>query len=83
VSLRCAETVLSGATHDTTRPENWLGGKSIGEAVVEAAARKDLFGNGAREVVSRPKHAEFSGCRDCFMRQRRPPVENEVGVRQR
>jgi hypothetical protein len=45
VSLRCAETVLSGATHDTARPENWLGGKSIGKVVVEGAAREDLFGS--------------------------------------
>jgi hypothetical protein len=45
VSLRCAETVLSGATHDTARPENWLGGESIGKAVVEGAAREDLFGS--------------------------------------
>ena len=29
VSLRCAETVLSGATHDAARPESYLGGKSI------------------------------------------------------
>ena len=42
VSLRCAETVLSAATHDTARPENWLGGKSIAQAVVEEGARKDL-----------------------------------------
>jgi hypothetical protein len=45
VSLRCAETVLWGATHDTARPGNWLGGKSIGQAVVEEGARKDLFGS--------------------------------------
>jgi hypothetical protein len=45
VSLRCAETVRSGATHHTTRPENWLGGKSIAQAVVEKGARKDLFGS--------------------------------------
>jgi hypothetical protein len=45
VSLRCAETVLSGATHDTVRPENWLGGKSIAQAVVEEGAKKDLFGS--------------------------------------
>jgi hypothetical protein len=45
VSLRCAETVLSGATHHTTHPENWLGGKSIVQAVVEEGAKKDLFGS--------------------------------------
>jgi hypothetical protein len=45
VSLRCAETVLLGATHDTARPESWLGGKSIAQAVVEEGARKDLFGS--------------------------------------
>jgi hypothetical protein len=45
VSLRCAETVLWGATHDTARPKNWLGGKSIAPAVVEEGARKDLFGS--------------------------------------
>ena len=45
VSLRCAETVLSGATHDTARPENWLGGEHIAPAVVEEGARKDLFGS--------------------------------------
>jgi hypothetical protein len=45
VSLRCAETVLSGATHDTARSENWLAGKSIAQAVVEEGARKDLFGS--------------------------------------
>ena len=45
VSLRCAETVLSGATHDTARPENWLGGENIAPAVVEEGARKDLFGS--------------------------------------
>jgi hypothetical protein len=42
VSLRCAETVLSGATHDTAGPENWLGGKSIAQTVVEEGATKDL-----------------------------------------
>jgi hypothetical protein len=47
VSLRCAEAVLQSRTHNTACGENWLGGKSIGEAVVEAAARKDLFGNAA------------------------------------
>ena len=45
VSLRCAETVLSGATHDTARSENWLAGKSIAQAVVEGGAKKDLFGS--------------------------------------
>jgi hypothetical protein len=45
VSLRCAEAVLSGATHDTARPENWLGGKSIAQVVVEEGTRKDLFGS--------------------------------------
>ena len=45
VSLRCAETVLSGGTHDTARSENWLAGKSIAQAVVEEGARKDLFGS--------------------------------------
>jgi hypothetical protein len=45
VSLRCAETVLSGATHNTARSENWLSGKSIAQAVVEEGARKDLFGS--------------------------------------
>jgi hypothetical protein len=44
VSFRCAETVRSGAPHDTARPENWLGGKSIAQAVVEEGGRKDLFG---------------------------------------
>ena len=44
VSLRCAETVLSGATHDAARPESCLGGKSMAQAVVEGAGRKDLFG---------------------------------------
>jgi hypothetical protein len=45
VSLGCAEAVLSGATHDTARPENWLRGKSIAQAVVEEGAKKDLFGS--------------------------------------
>jgi hypothetical protein len=45
VSLRCAETVLEGATHDTARPENGLRGKSIAQAVVEEGGRKDLFGS--------------------------------------
>jgi hypothetical protein len=45
VSLRCAETVLSGATHDTAHRESCLGGKSIAEAVVEEVAKKDLFGS--------------------------------------
>ena len=45
VSLRLAKTGLSGATHDTTRPENWLGGKSIAQAVVEEGAKKNLFGS--------------------------------------
>ena len=44
VGLRCAETVLSGATQDAARPESWLGGKSIAQAVVEGAGRKNLFG---------------------------------------
>jgi hypothetical protein len=47
VSLRCAEAVLRSTTHNAACGENWLGGKSIGEAVAEAAARKDLFGNAA------------------------------------
>jgi len=37
--------VLLGATHHTARPENWLGGKSIAQAVVEEGAKKDLFGS--------------------------------------
>jgi hypothetical protein len=45
VSLRCAESVRSGATHDTARPKNWLGGKSIARAVVEEGGKKDLFGS--------------------------------------
>ena len=45
VSLRRAKTGLSGATHDTTRPENWLAGKSIAQAVVEEGAKKNLFGS--------------------------------------
>jgi hypothetical protein len=48
VSLRCAETVLEGATHDTARPENWLRGKNIAQVVeeaVEEGARRDLFGS--------------------------------------
>ena len=49
VSLRCAETVLEGATRDTARPENWLGEKSIEQAVVEEGARKDLFGSETEE----------------------------------
>jgi len=44
VSLRCAETVLSGVAHNTARQESWLGKKSIAQAVVEEGARKDLFG---------------------------------------
>ena len=47
VSLRCAEAVLQSRSHNTACGENWLAGKSIGEAVVEAAAKKDLFGNAA------------------------------------
>ncbi len=45
VSLGCAEAVLSGATHDTAHPENWLAGKSPAQAVVEEGARKDVFGS--------------------------------------
>ena len=45
VSLTRAKTGLSGATHDTTRPENWPGGKSIAQAVVEEGAKKNLFGS--------------------------------------
>jgi hypothetical protein len=44
-ALRWAETVLQGATHDPARPENWLGGESIAQAVVGEGARKDLFGS--------------------------------------
>ena len=51
VSLRCGETVRSGRTHDTARPENWLAGKSIAQAVVEEGARKDLRGPGGRKAV--------------------------------
>jgi hypothetical protein len=43
--VRCAEAVLSGATHDTARSENWLAGKSIARVVVKEGARKDLFGS--------------------------------------
>jgi len=45
VSLRYAEAVLSGVSHNTAHPEKWLERKSIAQAVVEAAARKDLFGS--------------------------------------
>jgi len=45
VSLRCTETVRSGATHHKARPENWLGRKSIAQAVVEEGAKKDRFGS--------------------------------------
>jgi hypothetical protein len=45
VSLRCAETVRSGATHDTAGAENGLGGKRVAQVVVEEGARKDLFGS--------------------------------------
>jgi hypothetical protein len=45
VSLRCGETVLSGATHDTASPECGLGEKSIARVVVGEGARKDLFGS--------------------------------------
>ena len=44
-ALSGAETVRSGATHHTARPENWLGRKSIAQAVVEEGAKKDLFGS--------------------------------------
>ena len=47
VSLRCAEAVLQSRSHNTACEGNWLGGKSIDEAVVEAAARKHLFGTAA------------------------------------
>ena len=45
VRLRCAETVLSGATHDTADPEDRLGRESIAKSVVEKGARKNLFGS--------------------------------------
>jgi hypothetical protein len=45
VSLRCAETVLSGRTHDTADPEDRLGRESIAKSVVEEGAKKDLFGS--------------------------------------
>jgi hypothetical protein len=53
VSLRCAETVLPGATHDTTRPKNWLGGKSTAQAVVEEGGKKDLFGSETEKYLAR------------------------------
>ena len=53
VSLRCADTVLSGATQHTARPENWLGGKSIAQAVVEEGAKKDLFGSETEKQFAR------------------------------
>ncbi len=37
--------MLSGATHDTARPENWPEGESTAQVVVEEGARKDLFGS--------------------------------------
>ena len=42
VGLRCGEAVREGATHDTARPESWLGRKSTAKDVVEEGARKDL-----------------------------------------
>ena len=53
VSLSCAETGLSGATHDTTRPENWQGGKSVAQAVFEEGAKKDLFGSKTEKQLAR------------------------------
>jgi len=53
VSLSCVETVVSGATHDTTRSENWLRGKSIAQAVVEEGAREDLFGSETEKQLAR------------------------------
>ncbi len=53
VSLTRAKTGLSGATHDTTRPENWRGGKSIAQAVVEEDAKKDLFGSETEKHLAR------------------------------
>ena len=53
VSLRCVETVLSGATLDVARPESWLGGKSIAQPVVEEGAKKDLFGNETEKQLAR------------------------------
>jgi hypothetical protein len=43
VSLRCAETVVSGRTHDTADPEDRLGREGIAQAVVEEGAKRDLF----------------------------------------
>ena len=53
VSLTRAKTGLSGATHDTTRPENWQGGKSIAQAVVEEGAKKNLFDSETEKQLAR------------------------------
>jgi hypothetical protein len=45
VSLRCSESVRSGATRNTARPKNWLEGNSIAQAGVEESGKKDLFGS--------------------------------------
>jgi hypothetical protein len=37
--------LLQGAAQPTAGAEDWLEGKSVAKAVVEEAARKDLFGS--------------------------------------
>ena len=49
VSLRRAETALSGATHETARRENRPGRKRMAKSVTEEAGRRDLFGREAEK----------------------------------
>jgi len=63
------EACRGGATGRNPRhctPESWLGEKSIAKAAVQEGAKKGSVGQPDREVVSVPKRAEFSVCREWF-----------------
>ena len=59
------------AEHDPLRrvPRNWLQRNRMAETVVEEAARKDLFGDGAEKNVTRGSARRVRVGENAFMRQ--------------
>ena len=59
------------AEHDPLRrvPRNWLQRNGMAETVVEEAARRDLFGDGAEKNVTRGSARRVRVGESAFMRQ--------------